>query len=130
MGLYNKEDEGEELIARRKHEGRQAPFALPLVHQVSRGQSLTNTKTFFRTREVELIHTGGTCERRCKAGQTLLLSHRSCSTLSSVSVDDIYWKISINILITFPNAGKSHKHHLKRKQSCWSCIFQVLQRFF
>ena len=35
MGLYNKEEEGEELIARRKHEGRQAPFALPLVHQVS-----------------------------------------------------------------------------------------------
>ena len=47
MGLYNKEEEGEELIARRKHEGRQAPFGVPLVHQVSRRQSLTNTKPFF-----------------------------------------------------------------------------------
>ena len=82
MGFYNKEEEGEELIARRKHEGRQAPFGVPLVHQVSRGQSLTNTKTFFRTREAELIHTGGTCERRRKAGPILLLSHRCCSTLS------------------------------------------------
>ena len=35
MGLCNKEEEEEELIARRKHEGSQAPFALPLVHQVS-----------------------------------------------------------------------------------------------
>ena len=47
MGLYNKEEEGEEVMARRKHEGRQAPFGVPLVHQVSRGQCLTNTKPFF-----------------------------------------------------------------------------------
>ena len=48
MGLYNKEEEGEELIARRKHEGRQAPFGVPLVHQVSRGQIINKYKNILQ----------------------------------------------------------------------------------
>ena len=48
MGFYNKEEEGEELIARRKHEGRQAPFGVPLVHQVSRGQIINQYKSMFQ----------------------------------------------------------------------------------
>ena len=48
MGLYNKEEEGEELIARRKHEGRQAPFGVPLVHQVSRGQNIDKYKNILQ----------------------------------------------------------------------------------
>ena len=47
MGLYNKEDEGEELIARRKREGRQAPFGVPLVHQVSQEQNIDKYKNIF-----------------------------------------------------------------------------------
>ena len=47
MGLYNKEEEGKELILRRKHEGRQAPFGVPLVHQVSRGQNIDKYKNIF-----------------------------------------------------------------------------------
>ena len=47
MGFYNKEEEGEELIARRKREGRQAPFGVPLVHQVSRGQIINKYKNIF-----------------------------------------------------------------------------------
>ena len=48
MGLYNNEEEGKELIARRKREGRQAPFAVPLVHQVSREQNINKYKDIFQ----------------------------------------------------------------------------------
>ena len=49
MGLYNKEEEaGEELMARRKHEGRQAPFGVPLVHQVSQVQIINKYKNIFQ----------------------------------------------------------------------------------